>query len=89
VRRVCVPGGALRALGRIGDALQRIRPFDFPLSSEATKFATLWPGAESSPALKALGIGFRDPNETLGDTLRWLHAASHLEGRVVGRLAAR
>ena len=52
------------------------------------KFATMWPGAESSPALEVLGIGFRDPNETLSDTLRWLHAAGHLDGRVVGRLAA-
>jgi nucleoside-diphosphate-sugar epimerase len=87
VRRVCVPGPALRLLGRLGDAVKRVYPFDFPLTGEAMDLATQWPGSERSPAVDELGIRFRDARETLADTLRWLWRAGHLERRRVGRLA--
>jgi nucleoside-diphosphate-sugar epimerase len=87
VRRVRIPGSALRLLGRLGDAVKRVYPFDFPLTGEAMGFATQWPGSERSPAVDELGIRFRDAREALADTLRWLHRAGHLERRRVGRLA--
>lgn len=87
VRRVRIPGPALRLLGRLGDAVKRVYAFDFPLTREAMDFATQWPGIERSPAVDELGIRFRDARETLADTLRWLWRAGHLERRRVGRLA--
>ncbi len=87
VRRVRIPGPALRLLGRLGDAVKRVYPFDFPLTREAMAFATQWPGTAYAPAADALGIRFRDPGETLADALRWLWRADHLERRHVGRLA--
>jgi nucleoside-diphosphate-sugar epimerase len=89
VRRVPIPGAALRLIGCVGDVVKRVYPFEFPLTAEAMAFATQWPGAETSPAVEALGIRFRDARDTLADTLRWLHRAGHLTGRQVGRLASR
>ncbi len=82
-----VPGSLLRALGRVGDVVKRIYDFDFPLTYEAMCFATLWPGADASATRRELGIHFRDKEETLRDTIRWLCAAGHLDARTGGRLA--
>ncbi len=87
VRRVPIPGGLLRALGSLGDLVKRVRPFDFPLTREAMEFASRWPGAENGPGLAELGIALRAPEETLRDTIRWLHRAGHVEPERVGRLA--
>jgi nucleoside-diphosphate-sugar epimerase len=87
VRRVRIPGPALRLLGRLADAIRRVRTFDLPVTREAMEMATQWPGSEDSPAVDALGVRFRDARETLGDTLRWLWRANQLERRHLGRLA--
>jgi len=87
VRRVRVSGPLLRRLGRLGDLVKHVYPFDFPLSGEAMEFATQWPGVVRSPAIDALGIGFRDARETYADTIRWLFRAGHLTAREAGRLA--
>jgi len=87
VRRVRIGGPLLRFLGRVGDAVKHIYPFDFPLSGEAMDFATQWPGVVRSPAIDALGIRFRDGRETYVDTIRWLFRAGHLTARQAGKLA--
>jgi nucleoside-diphosphate-sugar epimerase len=87
VRRVSVSGPLLRRLGRIGDLVKHVYPFDFPLSGEAMDFATQWPGVERSRAIDALGIRFRDCRETYADTIRWLFRAGHLTSREAGKLA--
>ena len=87
LRRLAVPGALLRAGGRIGDVIKRVVEFDFPMTSETMSFATLWQGADSRATLDELGLDFRDPRETLADTLRWLHQAGHMDARFVGRLA--
>jgi len=87
VRRVRVSGALLRRLGRIGDLVKHVYPFDFPLSAEAMDFATQWPGVIPSPAIAALGVRFRDGRETYTDTIRWLYRAGHLTARQVGKLA--
>src|SRR5262245_34119559 len=87
VRRVAIGGPLLRALGRLGDLVKHVYPFDFPLSGEAMDFATQWPGVIRSPAIDALGIRFRDSRETYVDTIRWLFRAGHLTARQAGKLA--
>jgi nucleoside-diphosphate-sugar epimerase len=88
VRRLPVPGGLLRAAGRIGDWMKRIRPFDFPLTSEAMSFATQWQPVDDGETREALGLEYRDPRETLLDTLRWLHLGDHLSEAQIGRAAS-
>jgi hypothetical protein len=88
-RRLHVPGVLLRAAGRIGDALDRVWHVDlsFPLTSEAMSVGTQWAEADSSKTLEMLGLRFRNPRETLADTIRWMHRAGHVDARFVGRLA--
>jgi dihydroflavonol-4-reductase len=87
VRRVRISGPLLRLLGRLGDLVKHVYPFDFPLSGEAMDFATQWPGVVRSSAIDALGIRFRDGRETYADTIRWLFRAGHLSAREAGNLA--
>ena len=87
VRRFRISGPAMRGLGRLGDLVKRVRPFEFPLTSEGMQFATRWPGILGSPTLGALGVRFREARETYADTIRWLHRAGHLTGKQAGRLA--
>jgi hypothetical protein len=60
----------------------------FPLTSEAMSVATQWAEADSSKTLEALDLCFRDPLETLADTIRWMHRAGHVDARFVGPLAS-
>ena len=85
--RIRAPGAWLRALGRMGDAVKHVVPFSFPLSYEAMATATRWPGVDSTRTLVDLGVSFREPGETLADTLRWMCEAGHVKAKLVGRLA--
>jgi nucleoside-diphosphate-sugar epimerase len=87
--RYRVPGPVLRGLGRVIDAAKRIVPLELPLpiTREAMQFATCWPTADGSPAERDLGIRFRDLDETLEDTLRWMAEAGHVTREQVGKLA--
>ena len=78
--RVHLPGRLVRAFGRIGD---RIRPFvkdlDPTISREATRLATQWVPFDASRTEQELGVKFRDPVETLYDTVRWLAEKGHID----------
>jgi len=89
-RRLAVPGFLLRAVGRVGDALEHVRhfAFPFPLTTEAMSIATQWGGVHDSEILAELGLRFRDPLETLADTIRWMHRAGHVDARFAGRLTS-
>jgi len=87
LRRLSVPGGMLRAAGKVGDVIKRMVDFNFPLTAESMEFATRWPGADASRTREELGLDFRPAEETLADTLRWMVRAGHLPAEKIGRLA--
>jgi nucleoside-diphosphate-sugar epimerase len=87
VRRYHIPGPVLRALGRVGDAVKRVFPFDFPLTGEAMDFATMWPTAITSDEITRLGVRFRDARESYADAIRWMVEAGHMDPRLAGKLA--
>ena len=87
VRRVRIPGRVLRLLGRGGDLVKRVAPFDFPLTAEAMDFASQWPGAVTSPEVERLNIAWRDPRATFRDAIRWMVSAGHLTPAQAGELA--
>lgn len=87
VRRVRVNGELLRALGRVGDLVNNVVSFDFPLSREAMQYMTQWPGTVASPAIAAAGITFRDSRDTYADTIRWLYCAHHIIQKQAGKVA--
>ncbi len=68
-----VPPAALRASGRLADAVRRVVPVGGPLTAEAMALVTGWAGTVDSVA--DLGVALRDPLETLEVSLRaWLDA---------------
>lgn len=83
VRRPPVPGPLLRLLGRAGDEVRRVVPFDFPLSREAMDTASRMVPMDDQATVDELGIVFRDPRETLHDTYRWLYESGRLAARWV------
>ncbi len=83
--RVKLPGRAIRLLGRLGDRLRPLVEIDPSISREATRLATQWVEFDASHATAELNIKFRDPHETLYDTVRWLAA----EGRIDPQRALR
>jgi hypothetical protein len=72
-------------LGRLGDRLRPLVEIDPSISREATRLATQWVEFDASHATAELNIKFRDPHETLYDTVRWLAA----EGRIDPQRALR
>lgn len=87
LRKLRMPGAALRALGHVGDLVKRVVDFNFPLTAEATAMGSLWPGTAASPTERELQMHFRPTDETLRDLIRWLHRAGHLSAAQAGRLA--
>jgi len=79
LRRIKAPGRALQAAGRLGDLINRFISFEFPLSYEATWYATEWTPSDDSLVKKTLGFEYRDPRETLADSILWLSEAGHLK----------
>jgi len=87
VRRLPVPPRLLRALGRGGDVVKRIFPFEYPITRESMEMVTLMPAVPNSPALEALGVRFRPPSETHRDALRELVEAGHVPAKRAPALA--
>ncbi len=87
--RYHVPGALMRGIGRVVDAVRTRVPFELPIpiTREAMEFATCWPTADGSPAQRDLGLRYRDLDDTLADTYRWMLAAGHVNEREIGDLA--
>lgn len=77
--RARIPGRAVRFFGRLGDRLRPFVDLDPALSREATRLATQWVAFDASRAERELAVKFRDPIETLMDTVRWLAAEGHID----------
>ncbi len=77
--RAKLPGQAVRFFGRLGDRLRPFVDIDPALSREATRLATQWVAFDAGLAEQELGVKFRDPIETLMDTVRWLAAEGHID----------
>ncbi len=82
-----IPGGVLRASGRLGDVVKRVVPFSFPLTTEAMTMATRAVPCDSAPTVAALGLGFRPLTETFADEITWLAQHGYVSAELAGRLA--
>ena len=82
-----LPAPLLRATGWAADALQRIHPFNSPLSGEAVGFMTSWVPAESGRVLAHTGLAWRPVQSTLQDTLGWMTDTGQISKRAAGRAA--
>jgi dihydroflavonol-4-reductase len=73
-----VPDTVLRTIGRLVDTVGGYLPFDTPITEAALQYYTQMPSSDDSPGERELGITYRDPAQTLADTVSGL--------RQVGRL---
>jgi nucleoside-diphosphate-sugar epimerase len=73
-----MPDVLLRNIGRAVDVVGPYLPFDTPVTGAAMQYYTQMPSSDDSPSEIQLGITYRDPQETLADTVSGL--------RQVGRL---
>ena len=83
---VAVPAGAAAVAGRLGQALGRAG-LDLLSAREATWLGSQAGPADPSGAIRDLGVAFRPAEDSIRDTVRWLHAAGHLSARRAGALA--
>ncbi|HPG28224.1 MAG: NAD-dependent epimerase/dehydratase family protein [Spirochaetaceae bacterium] len=79
--RVRLPGKAMRFFGRLGDRLRPFMDLDPTMSAEATRLATQWVEFDGSRVTRELGIKYRDPRASLGDTIRWLAETGQVDPR--------
>jgi hypothetical protein len=73
-----VPDTLLRNVGGVADAVRRYLPFDTPISAAAMQYFTQMPRSDDTPAMVELGITYRDPGETLRDTVAGLQKVGRL-----------
>jgi len=85
--RIPMPAGAMRFAGRVGDIVERIFPFDYPLTYEAMVMATRSAPYEDDTTRAALDLDWRTVELTLTDSIRWLAASGHIDARLAGTLA--
>jgi dihydroflavonol-4-reductase len=84
---VPMPGPILRFVGRLGDIVKHVVPFDYPLTYEAMTIATRGSPCDSDATCDRLGVRFRPVDDTLGDSIRWLAGIGKLSPKLAGRLA--
>jgi dihydroflavonol-4-reductase len=74
VRAVPLPGAVLRGAGRLLDLLGRFLPLNSAFTEAGMQYYTRMPASDDSPSERELGITYRDPRETLSDTVAGLRA---------------
>ncbi|MGE2688560.1 NAD-dependent epimerase/dehydratase family protein [Mycolicibacterium pulveris] len=78
IRVYPLPDVLLRNVGRVVDVVGPYLPFDAPVTGAAMQYYTQMPSCDDSPSELELGVTYRDPQETLADTVSGL--------RQVGRI---
>ncbi|ORV57625.1 oxidoreductase [Mycobacterium europaeum] len=73
---VPIPDTALRVAGAVLDAAGRFLPFETPFTWAGMQYYTQMPASDDSPSERELGITYRDPRETVADTLAAYRAAT-------------
>ena len=69
---VPVPDVALRVAGEVLDRVERFLPVTTPFTAAGMQYYTQMPTSDDSPAENELGVCFRDPRDTLADTVAGL-----------------
>lgn len=70
--RGTVPGWLILGLGRVADWVQRAVPARLPVNSQAPWTLMNGPVVDASATQRDLGVRFRDSEESIRDTTRWL-----------------
>jgi nucleoside-diphosphate-sugar epimerase len=89
LRKIPVPGFAMRGLGRLFDAInsRRDTPIDAPITYEAMVYATNWIKMDNTKAQAELDLTLRPVEESFAAAIRWLLSAGHITEEEAGSLA--
>ena len=74
---VPVPDTVIRVAGAVLDKATPFLPFDTPFTSAGMQYYTQMPSSDDSPSEQELGITYRDPRETVADTVAALRSLSN------------
>lgn len=74
VRAIPLPDAVLRTAGRLLDSVGRFLPLNSAFTEAGMQYYTRMPASDDSPSERELGITYRDPRETLSDTVAGLRA---------------
>lgn len=85
--KVPVLAGFMRLAGRVFDKLSPYLPTDVPMSEEAMEYATKWVKMDNSKVENVLDFEFRPVEDSMTDTIRWLHRTGHISEKHAGALA--
>jgi nucleoside-diphosphate-sugar epimerase len=77
VRAVPLPDAVLRTAGLLLDVIGRVLPLNSAFSEAGMQYYTRMPASDDSPSERELGITYRDPRDTLSDTVAGLRVHTH------------
>lgn len=83
------PGVVFRGVGRLVDALRKVKSFDTVFTAEAMDLLTLARPTDDSAVHRQLGITYREPIETVEAMVRALYDGGRVSAKQVGLLCAR
>ncbi len=64
-----------------------LEPTDVPMGEEAMEYATKWVKMDNSKVENVLDFEFRPVEDSMSDTIRWLHRNGHISEKQAGVLA--
>ena len=85
---VTLPAPLVLGMAAAGDVAQRVLPFRLPFNFGGPWVAANGGPIDASATEEHLGVRFRPLEDSIADTLRWLHAAGHLTDRQAGLAGA-
>ena len=85
--KIPLNGALMRAAGTLADRLTPVFNWDLPLTREGLTYATRWVQMDDTRIRRELDFQFTPVEETLADTIRWLHREGHITDKQAGRLA--
>lgn len=87
IRKIPISGAGMRLLGRVTERVAPLFNLDLPLTHEGLTYATRWVEMDNTRIEQELDFEFRPVEETLADSIRWMHRAGHLTDKQAGKLA--
>lgn len=80
-------GALMRGAGALADRLAPVFNWELPITREGLTYATRWVRMDDSRIREELDFHFLPVEETLADSIRWLHRQGHITDKQAGRLA--
>lgn len=85
-RRIPFPKPVIGGVAWVVDMIRRVVPLEYPLTRDAVRFMTAMVPTDDSHTLDVAGVTYRDPVDTLTDTVRWMVETGVVKPKAAGVL---